>query len=427
MFSTAMAPIYLIWLIPAAGLLVILVYGSFTLGRRKARREERRRLEAQVRHSQELETLGKLTAGIAHDFNNTLAIILGYAEMGRDEVPKQGSARENIEEALKAGYRARDLAKQLLVISRGSSPERGPIAMAQLIEESLQMLRASFPRTVKIQREIDPDAGFISGHLSQIYQVIINLCLNARDAMQEGTVTVGLSSVVLDSEFVGRHGVVAGNYVKLTVSDTGEGITPEVRSRIFEPFFTTKIAGEGTGMGLPVVRSIIENHDGVIEVSSRPGEGATFEVYLPRTEGQRESVESKDPDIAAEDTPIRSRARVLFVDDDEPIATMGQRMLERFGYEVTAKLDSREAFETFRSQPDRFDVVVTDYYMPHLVGTDLARKLKTIRPDIPLILITGFSHMVSPEQAREAGFREFLLKPMAARELGRAVRQALTH
>ena len=173
------------------------------------------------------------------------------------------------------------------------------------------------------------------------------------------------------------------------------------------------------------IRRLIDGYDGVIEVSSRPGEGATFEVYLPRTEGPRESGESKDPDIAAEDTPIRSRARVLFVDDDEPIATMGQRMLERFGYEVTAKLDSREAFETFRSQPDRFDVVVTDYYMPHLVGTDLARKLKTIRPDIPLILIT--SHMVSPEQAREAGFREFLLKPMAARELGRAVRQALTH
>ena len=177
-------------------------------------------------------------------------------------------------------------------------------------------------------------------------------------------------------------------------------------------------------MGLPVVRSIIESHGGVIELSSRPGEGATFEVYLPKSEEAKE-LSSPEPFEAA-DAPAGTRARVLFVDDDEPIATMGRRMLERFGYEVTAKLDSREAFEAFRSQPDRFDVVVTDYYMPHLVGTDLARKLKTIRPDIPLILITGFSHMVSPEQAREAGFREFLLKPMAARELGRAVQQALT-
>lgn len=237
---------------------------------------------------------------------------------------------------------------------------------------------------------------------------------------------MGLSNVVLDSEFAGRHGVVAGNYAKLTISDTGEGTTPEVRSRIFEPFFTTKIAGEGIGMGLSVVRSIIENHDGVIEVSSRPREGATFEVYLPRTEGPRESAESKDPDIATEDTPIRSRARVLFV-DDEPIATMEQRMLERFEYEVTAKLDSREAFETFRSQPNRFDVVVTDYYLPHLVGKYLTGKLKTIRPDIPLILITDFSHLVSPEQTREAGFRKFLLNPKVARELRRALQQALTH
>ncbi len=399
------------------------VYALLRYVRKKAREDERKRLENQLRQSQRLETLGQLTGGIAHDFNNIISILLGYGEMARDDAPEGSRIQFNIQEALKAGYRARDLLQQLLTFSRGRAPERRPVEITPLVEESLRLLRASLPKIVMIQREIDPQAGFISADLSQIHQVIINLCLNAGYAMREdgGTLTVELTTEEVDTAFAARHDIQAGVHVRLAISDTGYGMTPDVQARIFEPFFTTKPAGEGTGLGLAVVHRIVKSHGGAITLSSTPGEGATFQVYLPRSEQEI----ATDNGQGAESTPL-GKACILFVDDEEDLARMGQQMLERLGYEVEAHTDSQNAFEMFSTQPDRFDIVVTDYFMPNLTGSDLAQKMKDIRPDIPLILITGFGHVISREKAREIEFQEYLLKPMIARDLSRAIHQILS-
>ena len=412
-------PSQLVWFLLMAPVLAIT---AFLLGRARSRAVHRRGMEEQLRHTQRLETSNQVTRGIAHDLNNIIAIAIGYGEMARDDVPDPSLIRANIDEALKAQYRARDLLEQFLTFSRGGTPDRKPLRIAPVVEDSLLLVKASLPKNVTVEKAIDLDAGLISADRSQLYQIIVNLCLNAGDAMREGggVLTVGLAPTDVEPPVAGRLGVAEGGYVRLSVRDSGTGMPPHVLARIFEPFYTTKSPGEGTGIGLSVVEAIARTYGGCVTVSSRPGEGTTFEVLLPRSSDDAGLKEAEEAGHAPGGSP-----RVLFVDDEEPLARMAQQMLERLGYEVITETDSQNALQLFKDEPERFDLVITDYFMPKLSGTELARKLKCVRPDIPLILITGYGHIISRQQAEKVGFREYLLKPMATRDLGRAVNDAL--
>jgi two-component system cell cycle sensor histidine kinase/response regulator CckA len=399
------------------------LYGLVRFTQIRARKAERLRLEARLGEAQRLETLGQLTSGIAHDFNNIVSIVLGYSEMARDNTLEGSRTRYNIEEALKAGYRAKDLLQQLLAVSRGSALERKSIRIVPLITDSLRLVRASVPSTVKIEQELDPETGSVSADLSEIHQLLLNLCLNAGYAMREsgGTLRVRLNRVDLSYTFTQHHNLLPGAHVKLEVSDTGSGIPSGKLKNIFDPFYTTKPPGEGTGLGLAMVQRIVSGLDGAITVESQEGSGTTFTLFLPVSEDQH--VEEPAREQVALDG---GKPCILFVDDEEELARMGKEMLERLGYEVVIKTSSKDALEEFRRQPDRYHVIITDYFMPNMTGTDLAERVKDIRPNIPLILLTGFGSAISPEKASEVGFGDYLLKPMASRDLSRAVNKALT-
>ncbi|MDA0747887.1 MAG: response regulator [bacterium] len=407
-----------IWILSLTILSSGLLYVLLSQVQKRARQDERAQLENQLRQSQRLETLGQLTSGIAHDFNNVISIILGYGQMAQENSPKGSRARTNIDEALKAAYRARDLLEQLLALSRGTVPERKPLPLAPLVFENTRLLRASLPRTVRIHQEIDPETGTISADASQVHQILINIGLNAGYAMRGsgGTLTVHLTPQSVAPALATELQIRPGRYAALSISDTGVGIPAQVRHRIFEPFFTTKPPGEGTGLGLSLVQSIVRSYDGAVSATCPPEGGTTFTAYFPLL------------DIPQSDQPAKtpgSNHCILFVDDEEDLLNLGREMLERMGYEVVTQTDSVEAYKAFQHQPDRFHLVITDYFMPNLTGTDLARKMKDIRPDIPLILLTGYSTAISREKAAESGFSEYLQKPMATQELSQAIHRLL--
>ncbi len=372
------------------------------------------RLEKQVRQSQKLEALGTLAGGIAHDFNNVLTPILGYTEMAVDDLPPGSRVRESLTRVLSAAERARDLVKQILAFSRRGEQERHSIHLAPLVRETLKLVSATLPKTIEIRSRIDDQADLAVADATQIHQVLLNLCTNAWHAMGDegGVLEVSLEAVD------GAEGAPAGPHVHLAVRDTGCGIPAGVLERIFEPFFTTKPVGEGTGLGLSAVHGIVRGHGGVVTVESEPGAGSTFHVYLPLSAGQATADRTEEP-------PPRGTERVLFVDDEEAIADLGRQSLESLGYRVTATTSSLEALELFRRDPHAFDVVVTDQTMPELTGANLARELLTLRPDLPIVLCTGFSRAVNSDSARQLGVRRFLPKPASIGDLGRAVRQAL--
>jgi signal transduction histidine kinase/CheY-like chemotaxis protein len=383
---------------------------------------ERVRLEEQLRQSQKLEAIGTLAGGIAHDFNNTLFAMIGYTELAMGDIPQGSKPWQYLQEVLKAGTRAKKLVQQILAFSRKSSQERKPVQLRPLIQETLKMLRASLPTTIDIRQDISAEAGTVLADPTQLQQVLMNLCANAEHAMREtgGVLEVRADAVDIDADFASHHrDLQPGPYVRLMVRDTGHGIAPEIRERIFEPFFTTKKAGEGTGMGLAVVHGIVANHSGAITVQSTPGEGTVFTIYFPRIDETIESVTQP-----AEPIP-HGEGCVLFVDDEDTLAQLGQIMLEHLGYHVVSKTSSIEALEAFRATPQRFDLVITDQTMPHMTGEALARELRDIRPDIPIILCTGFSHTANAERARALGIDAFCTKPFVARDLAVTVQQVL--
>ena len=379
-------------------------------------------LEMQLRQVQKLEAIGTLAGGIAHDFNNILAAIMGYAEMALYDVPEETQGRRNLEQVLKAGYRGKDLVKQIITFSRRSEQERRPMLVSPVIKEILKLLRASLPTTIEIRPRIEAQAGMVLAEPTQIHQVLMNLCSNAAYAMREkgGVLEIRLAEVHTSSDDATLHpGLNPGPYMKLVVSDTGHGMDRATMERIFEPFFTTKKPGEGTGMGLAVVHGIVKSYEGAVVVESDPGKGTTFEVFLPRIEG--DSLPEADADV-----PIPTGSeRILFVDDEEDLVNMVQQMLKRLGYSVVAKTNSIEALEVFKTQPDEFSLVITDQTMPQMTGAGLAKELMSIRPDIPIILCTGFSEVISAEEAKALGIREFLMKPFAPREIAEIIRHVL--
>jgi PAS domain S-box-containing protein len=383
---------------------------------------ERKRLEIQLRQAHKMQAIGTLAGGIAHDFNNILTAILGYAELAMEERQQDRVLGKYLQGVLTAGHRAKDLVQQILAFSRQTEHERTPMQVHLLVKEVLDLLRAALPSTIAIQPIIDPDAGSVLADPTQIHQVVLNLCTNAAHAMREtgGVIEVRLEPVDLPTDCTtGTADLKAGAYVRLTVRDTGHGMAPEIMERIFEPFFTTKNVGEGTGMGLAVVHGIVTSHGGAITVESAPEQGATFAVYLPRLVAPTTST------VDIEESLPGGCERLLFVDDEVALVHLWQTALEHLGYSVVVCTSSLKALDVFHAAPQSFDLVITDYTMPTMTGEVLAHELRRIRPDIPIILYTGFSDTTVAERARALGIDAFVLKPVRVRDLNLAIRQVL--
>ena len=384
--------------------------------------EENQRLEAQLRQSQKMEAIGTLAGGIAHDFNNILAAIVGFGEMVEEDLPPDSPSIPRIRRVLSAASRGTELVRQILAFSRKTELTRKPLSLAPLVKETIQFLRASLPTTIEIKLSMKAARDSILASPAELQQILMNLVTNASFAMKEAGGILGINVTNVDFEPdspVFDADIEPGEYVQLAVTDTGSGMAPDVMKRIFEPFFTTKEVGEGTGMGLPVVYGIVKSLHGTITVESEPGIGSTFRVFLPiaRTDEKPESSKTQV-------TP-KGTERILFVDDEELLVEWGQAVLERLGYAVTALTDSTEALKLFSVDPSRFDLVITDQTMPKLTGLNLARKILTIRNNIPIILCTGHSDSTSPEKAKEAGIKEFLIKPLGKQQLAAVVRRVL--
>ena len=381
-----------------------------------------KRLEAQLLQAQKMEAIGTLAGGIAHDFNNILSSVIGYTELALEEVSKGGLLHSNLQEVLKAGRRARDLVRQILAFSRQSDQELKPLEISPIIKETLKLLRASLPSTINIKQHMGANLGTVMTDPTQVNQILMNLCTNAAHAMEKngGTLEVNLEKVGNGTDVGVRFpGLSPGPYVKLTVSDNGHGMAPEVKERIFDPYFTTKEKGEGTGLGLAMVHGIVKSHGGTITVYSEPEMGATFHVYLPIKETETDQATGSEEII-----PTGSE-RILFVDDEQPIVDIAKQMVEQLGYSMVTRTSSLEALELFRAKPDEFDLVITDMTMPNMTGEELANELMFIRPDIPIILCTGFSRSVTEKKAKAMGIQAFILKPILRQELAETIRRVL--
>ncbi|MGQ9663429.1 MAG: PAS domain S-box protein [Kiritimatiellia bacterium] len=380
-------------------------------------------LEAQLRHAQKMEAIGTLAAGIAHDFNNILSVIMGYTELALADAADRQDVCGSLREVQKASERAVDLIKQILTFSRRSEGELRPLRLAPVIKEALKLLRGSLPSTIELVERIDPACSPVSADPVQIHQVIMNLATNAYHAMRAkgGILEVELKEVeVTPQEASSDLKLAPGRYARITVRDTGHGIDQKTLERIFDPFFSTKAPAEGTGLGLAVVHGIVENHGGVIRVASQPGTGTTFTILLPLCE-QEESV----PTVQDVNRPPKGTERILFVDDEEQIVASHTTALKRLGYSVTACHSANEALAVFRLDPYAFDVVITDQTMPRMTGHDLAQAFLRIRPDIPIILCTGFNDAATAQLAYKAGIHEFLAKPVSIQALAQSIRKVL--
>ena len=379
-------------------------------------------LETQLQQAQKMEAIGTLAGGISHDFNNILGGIIGYAELAKMKAPDESKVIADLDKLIKSSERAAALIKQILTISRQHKKEQRPVQVRYIVNEALNLLKATLPSTIEIREDLTKDAGIVNADPTQMHQVIMNLGTNAGHAMQEdgGMLEVSLANVELDDHSAEKHlDLAAGSYLRLTVSDTGHGMTSEIMERIFDPYFTTKDTGEGTGLGLSVAQGIVKAHGGTITVYSEPGKGTTFHVYLPLIlEEERGEKESEGP------LPTGNE-RILFIDDEEVLLEIGGQILEQLGYEVVTKKSSVQALELFRAEPDRFDLVVTDMTMPHMTGDKLAQALMKIRPQIPIILCTGHSRRVSEEKAQEIGIKALVMKPLVMRNLAETVRKVL--
>lgn len=383
---------------------------------------EKNRLEIQLRHAQKLEAIGTMAGGIAHDFNNILTAVIGFADLAKyDQIDDEAS--KHIEEVLKAAHRAKELVKQILTFSRqGIAENMVPVNISLLINEALKLLRAATPSTIELHQEILPGCGSVLADPTQIHQILMNLCTNAVHAMEEkgGRLLVRLENVMLTSTAAqGGAEEGPGNFVQLTVSDTGHGIGPDIRERIFDPYFSTKDMGKGTGMGLAVVHGIVESLGGTIQLRSEVGKGSSFTVCLPRTEGAK--LLPPKPETALPS----GTERVLFVDDEEAIVSMAVQTLGKLGYKVTAFSSSEKALQAFAASPESFDIVLTDQTMPGLTGADLVYRLKGIRPNVPVVLCTGYSNLIDEESAQALGCKGFIMKPYTERILAKGIRQAL--
>lgn len=389
---------------------------------------EQLQMENRFRHAQKLEAIGTLAGGIAHDFNNILTAILGYTDLAQQEVGAQSSAGKDLQKVITAGKRAVDLVRQILTISRQSEKEQQPVKIQYIIKEALKLLRPSISTLINIKSFIDVECPAILADSTEIHQVIMNLCTNAFHAMSDmpradHVMELRLAPVELDQITMLNLGlnVTGGRFVELTVSDTGCGMDAGTMTRIFDPYFTTKEKGQGTGLGLATVHSIVTAGGGAITVDSKIGQGATFCIFWPVHEGGILAQEPVKDDKIVE----RGTERIMVIDDEEPITQFLQRTLAKFGYQVSTYTSCEEAIRIFTQRPTAYDLVITDLNMPKVMGTDLARAFLETRPDIPIILCTGFSENVDREQAKRLGIRELVYKPVDRDVLASLVRKIL--
>jgi PAS domain S-box-containing protein len=377
--------------------------------------------ESRLQHTERMESLGTLAGGIAHDFNNILSAIIGYTELSLINATQGTSLEKNLQEVYKAGTRARDLVKQILAFARQTDEEQKPIQVNVIAKEVLKLIRSTIPTTIDVKENIASHS-VIRGNPSQVHQLFMNLCTNAAQAMQDtgGILTVDLTDIDLGHQPpLALSDLKTGKYIRITVSDTGPGIAPDIIDLIFNPYFTTKELGEGTGMGLALTHSIAESYGGKVTVESRLGKGAVFSIYLPVI-----SAEGDQQSTLEEVLPIGDE-NILFVDDEKHITEIGRQIMEKLGYKVTVRTSSVEALELFRSKPDEFDLVITDMTMPNMTGDLLAAAIIHIRPKIPIILCTGYSKNISADSAAKIGIKAFIYKPIVKIELATVVRKIL--
>ena len=381
---------------------------------------DRRRAEESLQRAQKLEALGTLAGGIAHDFNNLLLAIMGNARLAMGEVATDSPAQESLSEIAKAGARATDLVKRILAFSRPAEPQRQLVDLRPTVEEALKLLRSTLPAMIEIESSFAGAIPLAVADSGQVHQMVMNLVTNAAHAIGDrvGHIALTLDTLTVDADLAQTTpGLREGRYLRLSVSDDGCGMDKSTLERIFDPFFTTKRAGEGTGLGLSVVHGIMRSHGGAIAVYSEPGRGTTFRLYFPAAGGT---------DAPAADTTLQGVVsgrgeRVLYVDDESALVMLVTRLLRRLGYEVSGYTDPTQALQAFVSQPQSFDAVVTDLSMPTLSGFDLARKLRAVRPDIPIVLTSGYLRPEDQETASAIGVRDLILKPDTIEALGEAL------
>jgi PAS domain S-box-containing protein len=401
------------------------IIGAISLGlditERKQVEEEKDKLQTQLQQAHKMEAIGTLAGGIAHDFNNIVGIILGNTELAIDDVPEGNPAQLNLKEVRTASLRAKDVVRQLLSFARKTKLEKKPANIIPIIKESLKFLRSSIPTSIEIRQNIAKDVDTILADPTQINQILINLCANSHHSMPDGgVIVITLKNIELDEDTSDQCSKLnPGRYVNLAVSDTGHGISQEKIDRIFDPYFTTKEVGKGTGMGLAVVHGIVKGHNGLITVESELGKGTTFSIFFPVVE--REVVVEAETD---EKLPTGSE-RILFIDDEESLVKIGHQRLEWLGYKVEATISPIEALKLFRSQPDQFDLVITDLTMPKMTGDKLVKEILNIRSDIPIILCTGFSEKIDEKKSKAIGASGYLEKPHDKRDLAKMVRKVL--
>jgi signal transduction histidine kinase/DNA-binding response OmpR family regulator len=385
--------------------------------------EERRALEAQLRQAQKMEAIGTLAGGIAHDFNNILAAILGYTELAKQKMSPESEPDLCLAQVLKATYRAKELVRQILAFSRKGEQEMKPMCIQSVVKEALKLLRAFLPSDIDIQQRIAADCWPILADPTRIHQIILNLCTNAAHAMEAkgGTLSVFLENIVLGEEEAQAQGLAAGDHILLVVSDTGQGMEKEVMDHIFDPYFTTKEQGKGAGMGLAIVHGLVKASGGAISVASTIGQGTTFRIFFPRVVAQAVGEHAQKIPVSSG----QGSERIFVIDDEQAIVAMEKIALERLGYQVRRFADSEEALAAFRADPQGCDLVVTDQTMPHLSGMELAKEFLAIRPDLPIILSTGYSSQASEEEALRVGIRRFIMKPVDIGQLAAAIREIL--
>jgi PAS domain S-box-containing protein len=390
---------------------------------------EKKKLEEGLLKVQKMEAIGILAGGIAHDFNNILSTMLGYSEMAKDGLPEESQPVKDIQNVIKAGYRAKDLVKRILTFSRQAEQELIPLKIQDVVKETLDLLRSIIPSTIQINQDINNSCGPVFADPTQIHQAIMNLCINAKHAMEKngGVLTIGVDTVDVLQSTIDKDGldIIPGAYVKLAVSDTGHGMSTSVMDRMFDPFYTTKGIGEGTGLGLAVIHGIMKSYNGFLKVSSELGKGSIFSIYLRQIDSEIQPEEALSVSLLEKENLPRGTETVLVVDDEEILTAMLTRILSSLGYSVTPIGSSLEALQEFKAQPDRYDLVVTDMSMPQISGETLALEIMSIRPDTPIILCTGYSNKIAEDEARSIGISGYLAKPVIKIELAQLVREVL--
>ena len=384
---------------------------------------QKKQLEMELYQSQKMEAIGTLAGGIAHDFNNILSIILGNSELALDSLDDDNPIRQNLEQIFEAGNRAKEITYQLLSFCRKGDSKRLPLNLNSVIEKSLKLMRASLPSNIEIHHNLLDADHPVLGDATQIHQILINLCTNASHAMEGlgGRIDVSLENISISSSQITQYnGLVPGNYIKLEVTDTGHGIDPQIMDQIFDPYFTTKEVGKGTGMGLSLVQGIVKNHGGEISVLSELDQYTTVTILLPIID----AIEN-DMDVSVSEELATGNERILLVDDEAMIVDVMTQFLSQLGYQTTSMTDSPAALETFRSQPDQYDLLITDMTMPKLTGIQLTQAMREIRNDIAVIICTGFSEQISIERSKELGIQAFIMKPVVMGDMARTIRKVL--